>query len=108
MRDPLQSSRCSRLLKARANPERLRIVGCLRTGPRDVSELARSLGVKIANASHHLQVLKRLHLVVRERQGRRGVYALNPAMAPPGGDSIDLECCELRLTGGRKRPRRGR
>ena len=44
MEDPLQPDRCARLLKSVADPERLRIIQCLREGPKNVSELAALLG----------------------------------------------------------------
>ncbi len=99
MKDPLQSGKCSRLLIALADPERLKIVQCLRTGPKDVSELARLVRSRLANVSHHLKVLRRNRFVVREQRGRKAVYSLNPSVVQPGQGFIDLECCRLDLRG---------
>src|SRR5947199_23596 len=57
--DPLQPQQCARRLRALADPERLRIVGLLRDGPMNVSELAVQLASQVVNVSHHLGVLRR-------------------------------------------------
>ncbi len=58
MNDKLESDRCARLLRAMADPERLKIVQCLRDGPKNVSEIAELLGEEVVNVSHHLGVLR--------------------------------------------------
>ena len=102
MDDALESGRCAQLLKAIADPERLRIVQCLRSGAHNVSEIADSLELEIANASHHLGVLKQSGFVVAEKQGRFVVYSLNPEIfvAKPSGKTpnrIELGCCRIEL-----------
>src|SRR5690242_2378417 len=102
MDDALESSRCAQLLKAIAASERLRIVQCLRSGERNVSEIAESLNLEIANASHHLGILKQSGFVVADKQGRFVVYSLNPEIfvAMPSGkkpNRIDLGCCRIEL-----------
>jgi ArsR family transcriptional regulator len=96
MADSLQPERCARLLKALADPERLRIVGCLRQGPRNVSEIAATLGAEIVNVSHHLGVLRNAGLVLDEKQGRFVVYRLHPEIFQSGGH-LDLGCCRLEI-----------
>src|SRR5262249_56001619 len=87
MTDPLQSERCARLLRAVAEPERLRIIHRLRSGPKHVSELAELLHSDIVNVSHHLGVLRNAGLVQDEKQGRFVIYRLHPdvfrQMSPP-------------------------
>ena len=46
-----------RMLRALADPDRLRLIQCLRDGPRDVTELAGLVGGEVVNVSHHLGVL---------------------------------------------------
>ena len=102
MRDQLQSNDCARYLKALADPERLRIVQCLQTGAKNVSELAALLQVELVNVSHHLGVLRHAGLVQDERQGKFILYTLHPDFYRPGGeavDAIDLGCCRLELGG---------
>lgn len=59
----------ARIAAAMANPHRLELLDLLAQGPRTVEELAREANLSLANASQHLQRLKRAHLVVDERQG---------------------------------------
>ncbi|MFV0258629.1 MAG: ArsR/SmtB family transcription factor [Acidimicrobiales bacterium] len=64
------------LLKALANPLRLRIVMALRDGPRCVHELVDELGVKQPLVSQHLRVLRGARLLHTERRGREIAYSL--------------------------------
>ncbi len=59
----------ARISAAMANPHRLELLDLLIQGPHTVEELAREANLSIANASQHLQRLKRARLVVDERQG---------------------------------------
>jgi ArsR family transcriptional regulator len=102
MPDPLHSKDCARLLKALADPERLRIVGRLRAGPRNVSELAEELQQELANVSHHLGVLRKSGLVTDRKDGKYVVYSLHPDVFRPAAagrlsDCLDLGCCRLEL-----------
>lgn len=105
MHDPLQSNLCSKYLKAVAEPDRLRIVQCLRDGPKSVGDLAALLGTPVVNTSHHLKLLRRAGLVVPTKQGRFVIYALAPKFAKPtsAGPSLnvlDFGCCRIELAGG--------
>jgi DNA-binding transcriptional ArsR family regulator len=99
MSEPLEPDRCARALRALADPERLRIVNCLRGGARNVSELAALLDAEIVNVSHHLGVLRHAGLVLDEKQGRFVVYRLHPDVFSVGGsgEHLDLGCCRLEL-----------
>jgi ArsR family transcriptional regulator len=102
MEDSLQPERCARLLRAVADPERLRIIRCLRAGPLNVSELAAQLGAEIVNVSHHLGVLRQAGLVLDQKQGRFVVYSLHPEVFQPtqdpgSTDFLDLGCCRLEM-----------
>jgi DNA-binding transcriptional ArsR family regulator len=101
MRDRLQSDRCSRVLKALADADRLKLVQALQSGPRDVTQLTADLRGKLANISHHLKVLREVELVVGRRNGRHIVYELNPAIfkSDRRGGHLDLNCCRLELDG---------
>ncbi len=59
----------ARIAAAMANPHRLELLDLLAQGPRTVEALAREANLSIANASQHLQRLKRARLVIDERQG---------------------------------------
>jgi ArsR family transcriptional regulator len=106
MRDPLNAKRCSRYLRALADPERLRIVQCLRAGPLPVSGISSSIKSPLANVSHHLKQLRLAGLVSRRKEGRQVIYALSDALATVGaqveGDRrslnvLEFGCCRLEL-----------
>jgi ArsR family transcriptional regulator len=102
MEDPLQPEHCARLLRAVADPERLRIIRCLRHGPLNVSELAAQLQAEVVKVSHHLGVLRQAKLVLDQKQGRYVVYQLHPDVFQPGNASedteyLDLGCCRLEI-----------
>lgn len=62
--------------KALSSPARLEILELLAQAPRTVEVLAGEVGQTVANTSHHLQALKRAHLVKAERDGVHIHYAL--------------------------------
>src|SRR5919206_524807 len=62
--------------KALANPHRLELLDLLAQGERSVEELAREAVLSFANASAHLQVLRRARLVEAEKRGLNVVYRL--------------------------------
>jgi DNA-binding transcriptional ArsR family regulator len=100
MKDVLSSKECAERLKALADADRLRIVQVLRSGPKNVGEIAAELQAEIANVSHHLQILKREGIVETEKQGRFVGYRLHPdvfAETRSSGECLDLGCCKLEL-----------
>ena len=102
MEDALESDRCARMLRAMADPERLKIIQCLRTGPKNVSEIAETLGAEVVNVSHHLGVLRQASIVLDQRQGRFVVYRLHPEVFQPtahaaDSEHLDLGCCRLEI-----------
>src|SRR4051812_37771208 len=104
MQDRLQSPKCAKLLKALADPDRLKIVQCLQEGPKNVSEISNLLKQELANVSHHLGVLRHAGLVLDEKQGKFVVYSLHPSIFRPGLeqqplDTLDLGCCRIVLAG---------
>jgi DNA-binding transcriptional ArsR family regulator len=102
MKDPLQPKHCARLLRAIADPERLRIIRCLSNGPKNVSEIAALLDAPLVTVSHHLGVLRQAGLVEDEKQGRFVVYQLHPNVYHPEDASgatehLNLGCCRLEI-----------
>jgi ArsR family transcriptional regulator len=105
MQDDLQSELCARRLRAVADPDRLRIIQCLREGPKNVSDLSAALGAEIVNVSHHLSVLRHANMVLDHRQGRFVVYQLHPdlfqpAADPSATDHLNLGCCRIEIPRG--------
>jgi DNA-binding transcriptional ArsR family regulator len=99
MKDPIQPTRCARLLSALAAPERLKIVRYLREGPHNVSEIAAMLKAPLVNVSHHMAVLRHAGLVRGRRQGRYVIYSLSPGFLQSDGatEHLDLGCCRLEM-----------
>ena len=72
----------AQLAQAIANPHRLELLDLLVQAPRTVEQLAEASALSIANASQHLQRLKRAGLVRSERRGTSIRYHLaDPAVA---------------------------
>ncbi len=101
MRDRLQSSKCARFLKALADPDRLKLVQALQTGPKTVTELSLLLEKELANVSHHLRVMAHGGLVETEKDGKFVIYRLHPDVFHKDpenqSDVFDLGCCRLEL-----------
>jgi len=66
----------ARTAGALASGRRIEILDVLAQGERAVEELAAALDITVANCSQHLQVLRRVGLVVARREGNRVVYGL--------------------------------
>jgi len=64
------------LLKATADPTRLKILFALSAGELCVTDLARILGVSESAVSHQLRVLRQANLVAGRRLGQRVFYRL--------------------------------
>lgn len=62
--------------KALGHEHRIELVEQLAQGPRSVDALATRVGLSVANASQHLQQLRRAGLVIAQRDGKRVVYRL--------------------------------
>lgn len=63
---------------ALAEPNRQRILACLRRGSRTVNGLADELDLRQPQTSKHLSVLHAAHLVRMEKKGTERHYALDP------------------------------
>ena len=103
-KDPLDPSRCAKLLSALAAPERLKIVRFLADGPQNVTAIAEMLKLKnVVNVSHHLSVLRNAGLIRGKKNGRFVLYSLRPGMledAVEAGvpkDALNLGCCRLEM-----------
>jgi rhodanese-related sulfurtransferase len=66
----------ARIGKAVANPHRLELLDLLAQGERRVEDLAREAALTVANASQHLQALRRARLVEARRAGTSIYYRL--------------------------------
>jgi len=102
MKEPEEFQWCAERLKALADPERLRIVATLLSGPKHVGVLAEELNDSVVKVSHHLGVLRHSGIVLATKQGRFVEYSLHPDVHFDRRDTklesfIDLGCCRLAL-----------
>ena len=72
---------------ALADPKRLRVINALRDGEMTVGDLARTIGLRQANLSQHLMLLRERGLVTSRRHGLNVYYALSSPKI--------VEACEL-------------
>ena len=79
----LQAELCQSL----SDPKRLRIIQELRGGERSVSELAGMLGLKQANTSQHLAILRKVGVILPRKAGSTVYYRL--------ADTKIAEACDL-------------
>lgn len=67
----------AQVCKSLADPKRLRIINVLRDGEMTVGEMARTLGLRQANLSQHLTLLRERGVVTTRRQGLNVYYSLS-------------------------------
>lgn len=65
------------IAQAIGHPNRLELLDYLAQGQRSVEALSILSGMRFANTSRHLQILRRARLVNTERQGKHVLYSLN-------------------------------
>jgi ArsR family transcriptional regulator, nickel/cobalt-responsive transcriptional repressor len=102
MTNPKHAKECADRLQALAEPNRIRIIDCLLTGEKNVTQLAKALGVEIVNVSHHLGVLRQAGLVEDKKDGRFVIYSLNDSVFKTSGSkapSVELGWCKVEITG---------
>jgi len=100
MTDKEQAKKCAMMLQAIAEPNRIRIIECLRTGSKNVTELAKELEVEIVNVSHHLGVLRTAGLVEDLKKGRFVEYSLHPKIFHNDANKatfLDLGWCRVEI-----------
>lgn len=77
--DPEAAEQLARLLKAVADPARLRLLAIIRSrGESCVCDLADVVGLRQPTVSHHLKVLVDAGILVREKRGTWAWYAIVP------------------------------
>jgi ArsR family transcriptional regulator len=75
---PIQSEQARALLKALAEPLRLRVIEALGGSERCVCDLTADLGLAQSKLSFHLKVLKEAGLLADRQEGRWIYYRLRP------------------------------
>jgi ArsR family transcriptional regulator, arsenate/arsenite/antimonite-responsive transcriptional repressor len=85
LRDPITASQAAdlaRILKALADPTRLRLVSMVAAhqgGEACVCDLTDPLGLTQPTISHHLKILLDAGILTRDKRGKWSYYALVPA-----------------------------
>jgi DNA-binding transcriptional ArsR family regulator len=77
----------ARQFRVLGEPQRLRILQLLETGPKSVNQVVEALGVSQPNVSRHLQALLEVGLVTRRARGTSAVYSVS--------DPVVFRLCEL-------------
>ncbi len=71
------SETCYQFFSTLANPTRLAIMELLRDGPKNVTEISKSLNQEQSMISHNLKPLERCRFVFSERRKKEHFYHLN-------------------------------
>ncbi len=87
----------ARVSRAMASAPRLELLDLLAQGPKTVDRLAEASGQSRANASQHLQVLRRARLVERSKEGLHVTYRLAGAEVAASQRAL-RQLAEARLT----------
>ena len=77
--EPLAAEQAQRLLRALAEPIRLRVVQALGNGERCVCDLTSDLDLAQSKLSFHLKVLREAQLIHGRQEGRWMYYRLEPS-----------------------------
>jgi len=86
--DPRVFDEHAEVCKVLANPKRLMILYLLSQGDKTVSELAKAIGIPMANASQHLAKLRSRGLVRTKKIGQTVVYSISDHRIPQACDLI--------------------
>jgi DNA-binding transcriptional ArsR family regulator len=99
--------RATGLLKAMANPVRLRVLCQLAEGEKSVGDLEQVAAVSQSALSQHHALLRQRGLVTSRRAGQAIYYALDGAEAPALLAALyEVYCSKTRLVGGPRQRRR--
>lgn len=91
------------MFKAMADPTRLAILRILVGGNKSVTELVEFLGASQPAVSHHLEILKRVGLVYKERKGKLMMNRINPKIVSKvtkDSETIEFGCCAVAIRSG--------
>ena len=84
MTEYVEARKVAELLAAVAEPTRLRVLWQLAKGPEHVGRLAKLVGIRMVNMSHHLGVMRQAGVLENDKEGRQVLYRLRPDVLTPG------------------------
>jgi ArsR family transcriptional regulator len=88
------------ICKVFTSPSRLEIINILRDGEKSVGELVEKVGIRQANISQHLAVLREKGVVVLRKDGQNVFYSLaNPKIIQACDIMRDVLVEQLKATG---------
>jgi DNA-binding transcriptional ArsR family regulator len=96
--EQLTPTECAKALRAIGDQTRIRILKLLMLGEQSVLEIAEQLNLDQPHVSHHLAVLRNARLVYDQRDGKRIIYSIHPAVKVVKRQGINLGCCKLEFT----------
>jgi DNA-binding transcriptional ArsR family regulator len=79
------------LMRLLGDPTRIRVLGMLREGERNVTSLCGELDLAQPTVSHHLGLLRTSGLVLTRRDGKQIFYSLNPEHLAVNDGEIRLQ-----------------
>ncbi len=91
---------CTDILKALADPTRMRIVKTLLAEAHGVNDLAEALDISQYNVSKHLRILREAGIVEMEPDGTRREYSIADPFRKKlakEGNTLDFGCCSFRF-----------
>ncbi|UCC34008.1 MAG: winged helix-turn-helix transcriptional regulator, partial [Candidatus Bathyarchaeota archaeon] len=71
------SETCNQFFSTLANPTRLAILELLREGPKNVTEISKTLNQEQSMISHNLKPLENCNFVFAKRKKKERLYSLN-------------------------------
>ena len=86
------------ILKALADESRLLIIQELIKNDATVTDISKSLGIKIYNISRHLKILETSGLVKKVKQGNNRIYRITETITKRFSEKdqiLDLGCCKF-------------
>ncbi len=91
---------CMAVLRALAEPTRMRIIRLLMRKPLGVNDVSKRLGISQYNTSKHLRILRHAGLLDMETRGRLRIYGITADLArrlARQKNVLALDCCTFRF-----------
>jgi DNA-binding transcriptional ArsR family regulator len=101
------SETCNRFFTVLGNPTRLATLEILLDGPKNVTQIAESLGQEQSMISHNLKPLVECRFVYVERRGKERVYSVNHGTVDPLFKVVENHAVSYCPSGGRCLAREG-
>jgi DNA-binding transcriptional ArsR family regulator len=101
------SETCNRFFTVLGNPTRLATLETLIDGPKNVTQIAKTLGQEQSMISHNLRPLVECRFVYVERRGKERVYSVNHGTVDPLFKVVENHAVSYCPSGGKCLAREG-